>query len=405
MKIFRIAWRNVWRNRRRSLVTIAAMSLALVTMILYAGLMDGYIIGMERSILDLEVGDVQIFAADYRDNPSIYTRIEDPEALLAPLADAGFDASARVLAYGMASSGESSAGVEFRGIDVERDAEVSDIRGEVADGRWLDAADPKGVVIGRRLARTLAVAPGDELVVLTTGADGAMAYDLYAVRGVLRGVGDATDRAGVFLTQQALRDLIVVPDGAHQIIVRRPEGLTLEAAATRVEALIDADQEAKTWRQLLPTIASMMDAARGAFLAMFVIVYLAVGILLLNAMLMAVFERVREFGVLKAIGAGPFDVVRLVAAESSIQIAIAIAIGVAISVPAAWYLEHTGIDLESLSGVSVLGIAMDPVWRANVTTSMFTGPIFVLLGIVSVAVLYPAVRAAWIQPVEAMRHH
>ena len=94
-----MAWRNVWRNSRRSLVTVAATTLALLVMILYAGLMEGYLTGMERSILDVDLGDLQIFASDYRKNPSIHTRIEDPEAIVGPLERDGFPASARLLRH------------------------------------------------------------------------------------------------------------------------------------------------------------------------------------------------------------------------------------------------------------------------------------------------------------------
>lgn len=403
MEIFKIAWRNVWRNERRTWVTVGAMSLALTVMILYSGLMDGYLNGMERNILELEVGDLQIYALDYRENPSIYTRIDDPLALLSPLADSGFLATSRLLAFGMVAAGESSAGVAFRGVDVERDAQVSQIHNEVVDGSWLDPADPRGVVIGRRLARMLGVSPGEELVVLTQGADGAMAYDLFDVRGVLRGIGDATDRGAVFVNQDVLRELIVVPSGSHQIIVRRPPDLELENAAQQVRSLA-GDFDVKTWRQLLPTLASMLDSARVATTAMFVIIYIAIGILILNAMLMAVFERVREFGVLKAIGAGPTEVMRLILVECGIQTGLAVAIGVTISIPGVLYLERVGIDLGSLAGVSTLGIAMDPIWRAAISPATFTTPIAVLLAIVGLAVLYPALKAAVIEPVVAMRH-
>ncbi len=404
MGILKMAWRNVRRNRRRSGVTIAAMSLALLVMILYAGLMDGYLQGMERSVLDLEVGDLQIFASEYRDRPSLETTIDDPAAVLRSLSEAGFAATGRILAFGMAAAGESSAGVSFRGVDVELDATVSRIGDEVAVGSWLDPEDPKGVVLGRRLARTLDVAPGAELVVLTQSTDGAMAYDLYTVRGVLRGIADATDRTGVFMTLDALRELVLVPDGVHQIIVRRPGDVELATAAARVTSL-SGELDVQTWRQLLPTIASLLDSARGIMFAMFFIVYVAIGILILNAMLMAVFERIRELGVLKALGASPFVVLRMILLESGIQTAMAIAIGVSLSVPSVLYLATTGIDLGTLAGTSVVGIAMDPVWRAAISPSIFTAPVGVLVAIVGVAVLYPAFKAAFLRPVEALRYH
>lgn len=404
MDVWKFAWRNVWRNQRRTLVTVAAMSLALLVMILYAGLMEGYFRDMERNVLDLEVGDVQIHAEDYRNNPSLYTRIEDPDTVLAPLEAAGYPASARVLAWGLAAAGDASAGVSFRGVDIAQDAQVSRVHEQVSAGRWLDPEDPKGVVLGRRIAHTLSVAPGDEILALTQGADGALAYDLFIVRGVLRGIGDATDRTGLFVVESTLRELLVVPEGVHQIIVRRPAEVELAAAAARIQQLAHS-HDVQTWRQLLPTIATMMDSARGVMIVMFVIVYVAIAILILNAMLMAVFERIREIGVLKALGVGPLGVLAMVLCECAIQTALAIVIGVALAIPALLYLTRFGIDLGTLAGTSVLGIAMDPIWRAAVAPQTFTVPIGVLVLIVAVAVLYPALKAALIRPVDAIHHH
>jgi len=404
MDVFKMAWRNVWRNRRRSLVTVASMTLALFVMVLYAGLMEGYVQDMERSILDLEVGDVQIYAEDYRLNPSIYTRIPNPAGVLGPLDAAGFPATGRLLGFGLAASGDASAGVSFRGVEVVADARVSLVHGEVADGEWLDPGDPKGVVIGRRLARTLAVGTGGEVLVLSQGADGSMAYDLYRVRGILRGIGDATDRTGVFMIADTFRELMVVPDGVHQIIVRRPDDLELGSAAGRVRE-VAAGLDVKTWRELLPTLASLLDSARQIIVVMFVIVYVAIGILILNAMLMAVFERVREFGVLKAVGVGPFEVFLLIVIESGIQTAIALVVGLALALPALLYLTWVGVDVGSLAGVSMMGIAMQPVWHAAIEPRVFALPVVTLVAIVSVAVVYPGLKAALIQPVDAMRYH
>lgn len=403
MDVFKLAWRNVWRNRRRTLVTIGAMTFALFVMILYSSLIQGYLRDMEQSIVDLEVGDIQIFAEDYRENPSLYTRIQDPEALLEPLAQAGFPASARLLGFGLAAADEASAGASFRGIDVERDARVSRIHEEIAEGRWLDPEDPRGVVLGKRLARTLAVDVGDELLVLSQGADGSMAYDLYEVRGTLRSMGAAVDRTGVFMTQESFRELMVVPDGAHQIIVRRPASLELPAAALEVSG-VASTLDVRTWKQLMPTLASMLESARGAIWALFFIVYIAIAILILNAMLMAVFERIREFGVLKALGTSPFEVLILILLESAIQAGIAIACGLTLSLPALYYLSTVGFNIASLAGVSIMGIAMNPIWRGVVSGETFSGPVGLLVLVVAIAVLFPAFKAALIQPVEAMRH-
>ena len=403
MSIFKMAWRNIWRNRRRSIVTIAAMSLALLSMILYSGLAEGMFLGLERNVVDMELGDVQVFAKGYRDKPQIYTRLAQDEELVSRLEKAGFVAAARLLGGGLAASEETSAGVSFRGVDVARDRKVSLVYQQITQGKWLDPASPGEVVIGRRLARTLAVEPGDEIVVLSQGADGSMANELYRVRGVLKGVSEAVDRGGIYMTTEAFRELMVVPSGSHQIIARRPATTPLPVAAAEIKALLP-QHDVQSWKELMPTIASMMENARGMMMVMFLIIYLAIAIVILNAMLMAVFERIREFGVLKAVGMGPFTVLRLVLTESALQTLLAIGVGVGLGLPGVWYLSIAGIDLAGMSGISMHGVSWDMTWRATINANTFSGPIVTLVVVVFVAVLYPAIKAALISPVAAIQH-
>jgi ABC-type lipoprotein release transport system permease subunit len=212
-----------------------------------------------------------------------------------------------------------------------------------------------------------------------------------------------TDRTGVFMTVEAFRDFFAMGEGAHQIIIRRPEGVDIDEAAEAIRT-IAAGLDVQTWRELMPTIASMLDSARGVMIVVFFIIYIAIGILILNAMLMAVFERIREIGVLKALGFSPGWVLGLIVVESSLQTGLAVLLGLALSIPGLWFLTEVGINMGTLGGVSVMGLAMDPVWRAVVTDNTFKMPVLVLVVIVTLAVIYPAVKAAVIRPVEAMRH-
>ena len=404
MRLWAMAWRNVWRNRRRTLVTMGAMTFGLLAMILYAGLVEGYLLGLERNVLDLEMGDVQIHAPKFRSKPSLYEIIEDDRRIVGELDDAGYPASARLLGPALAAAGDVSAGVSLRGLDPLRDASVSDIGDHVAEGDWLDSGDDHGVVIGRKLARILDVGLGDEILLLSQGADGSTANDAYIVRGILRSVADGVDRAGIYMIDSAFRELMVLDRGAHQIIVRRPKSIPLPEAEAFVQR-IAGDDEALSWKKLAPTMARMLESTRGAMLAMYGIIYLGIGMLILNTMLMAVLERVREFGVLKAIGVGPARLFGLVMAESAVMSGVATAAGVGLSVLPLLYLRGTGVDLSSImADASIAGIAFDPIWRAEINANTFVTPVFTMLFIVWFAVIYPAARAALIRPVDAMRH-
>ncbi len=403
MSIVKIAWRNVWRNQRRTLITVAAMSLALTVMILYSGLVRGYMKEMESKLLNLELGDIQIFAPQYKEMPSIYKKIDEHTALLDKLHGQGFLATARLLGGGLGASNQNSAGVIFLGLEVENDAKVSQIYQHVIKGKWLDPSRPKEVVVGRRLARNLGLKEGDELMVLSQGADGSMANDIFIIRGILKGISQAADRSGVFMTAAAFRELMVFPRGVHQVIVRRPENLPLNMAKIEVDKLAPG-QDVKTWRQLMPTIASMLANAKSVMMVMSLIVYISIAIVILNAMLMAVFERIRELGVLKALGMKPLSVFLMIFTESFIQVLLAVLLGLTFSLPGVWYLSTAGINLESMSGFSAHGLAWDPIWKAQFNSQTFQAPVITLVIIVCLAVIYPAIKAALIKPVKAISH-
>ena len=408
MKLFKIAWRNVWRNKRRSIVTIAAMAFALFFELLYAGLIPGMLGGMQEDITSMEVGDIQIHAAEYLERPSMYTTIGQPDALLAKIDEAGWAGSARVLGGGLMAANEYSAGVAFRGVDVERDGKVTQISEGLGEGDWLDPADPKGVVLGKVLARVLNVKVGEELVVLTQAADGSMGNDLYHVRGVLMSISGGTDRSTVYVNEATLRDLLVMPEGAHQIIVALPDEADLvaskEALVGWAEPLGGAGLEILTWRELLPIVGQMLDSVEGMIWIIFFIIYIAVGILILNAMLMAVFERIRELGVLKALGVGPIKIIGLILTESGIQICVAAVVGVLLALGPMWYLSEVGINVGSLGGTDMMGVAMRPIWNGVYSVEVATPPLVLLFIVAGGAAVYPALKAAWLNPIKAMTH-
>jgi ABC-type lipoprotein release transport system permease subunit len=230
-----------------------------------------------------------------------------------------------------------------------------------------------------------------------------MANDLFVVRGVLWPVAEGVDRAGVFMTDETFRSFFVVPTGAHEIIVRRPAGMELNTLADAVREMAPR-QRVETWRELVPTLATMLDSVQGMMVIVFLIIYVAIGILILNAMLMAVFERIREFGVLKAIGYAPMQVLLIIFCEVGILTGLAVSIGLVLVVPGLWYLVNVGIDMGSLGGMAMMGMVLDPVWRGIVEPSVITTPLFTLLFIVGLAAIYPAAKAAWISPIRAIQH-
>ena len=215
-----MAWRNLWRNWRRSGITVAAMTLALIVELLYSGLVTGMVSGMEDDVTEIELGDLQIIKQGYFSKPSLYETVTDHERILTALDEAGYAAAPRLFSGGLAASGEASSGVAFVGLDPVRDARTLALSTAVGEGEWLSPDlddgtndDPLGVVIGKGLSRTLGAGLGDEVVVLSQAADGSMANELCHVRGILKSVAASMDRGTILMPESTFRELMVLPDG------------------------------------------------------------------------------------------------------------------------------------------------------------------------------------------------
>jgi ABC-type lipoprotein release transport system permease subunit len=405
MKIISIASRNVLRNWRRTMVTTLAMGFAGFIMILFSALMNGLLQASERNAVAMDLGDIQVHARAYLDDPDLYKRIENADNLVRAIKQAGFYATQRIYGFGLVAAGSTSAGVQLHGLDLSTESDVTQIHNHVSQGSWLDEKDPKGVVIGRKLSKTLGVDTGDEIVFVGQATDGSMANDLYRVKGILKSIGEEVDRTGVYMTGSEFRKLMELPTGAHEIAVMRPDRSSdLKEATARVSALAEG-YETRNWRELKPVMARILDLADSQMIIMIIITYTAVAMVVLNAMLMSVFERIRELGIMKAVGVTPFQIMRLIYAEMFIQVAAASLMAVLSGWSLSLYFQKNGIDLSSMAeGASFAGVAVDPVWRAYLTADAVVIPVVFLFIIASLAVLYPAVKAAVIQPVSAIHH-
>ena len=406
MNILPLAMRNVKRNWHRTLVTVGSMAFAGMIMILYVGLMEGMVQGGKHHTLSVSMGELQVYAKGYRDDPDMYKRIPDSQAVVNRLNEKGFHATQRLHGYGLAASGTSSAGVQIRGVHLESELRVTTAHNYLLSGEWLAHNDPKGIVIGRKLARTLSAKIGDEVIILSQATDGSMANDLYRLRGVLKSISEDIDRAGFFMLDTSFRDLFILPTGSHEIVImRNGENQKIEDVTTELSELLP-NYEVINWRILSPILSQILDLTDASIYILLIITYIAVAILVLNAMLMSVFERIREFGIMKAIGFGPMQLMLLIYAETLIQVVSGVVLALLAGIPLTYYFQVEGIDLTQLisGGITFGGMAFDPIWRAELTERAIVSPIVTMVVISCLAVIYPAIKAAIIRPVSAIHH-
>lgn len=404
---WRVGWRNLLRNHRRTAITVTAVLLNTAVLIATSALLEGFTEQTVHNATALVVGEVQIHAVGYRADRSLFDAIRAPQALLARARARGIAAVPRSFGFGLLSVGPKSAGGSFWGVDPAAESAAFDLPRHLAAGRFLAGAPAGEVVLGRKLARSLEAHVGSELVALVQAADGSLGDELFHVVGILQTVGDDIDRGAVFMHRADFDRLFVAGGRVHEIALDSRGRLAPETIAALFSAgsgLRAAGLEVVTWRQLLPAIAEMQSLS-GATMFLFGLVFLlAAGLGVLNTMLMATHDRVREYGVIKALGASAFRIFGDVLAEAVLLALVANALGVLLGVGGSLLLQRVGIDLSALGGgdMTFSGIAFDPIWRARLRPPVVLQAVVATTLSCVVASLYPAIKAARLDPVQAM---
>jgi ABC-type lipoprotein release transport system permease subunit len=238
-------------------------------------------------------------------------------------------------------------------------------------------------------------------------ADGTMGNELFDVIGVFKNFSELEDRSLALVTLDDYQRLFRLPDDqVHEIAIRRPEGADLQESRETIASLARDRGEARTWQEILPAIAEMVTFQRTIMVLFGFLMYIGAGLLIMNSTLMMVFERIREFGVMKAIGLRPLQILTLVFFETFWMSVIAGIVGIAAGVPLTLWVGKVGIDLTSMApdGFALSGTVFNPVMYARVTVDSIYLPFLMLLAVAFLSALYPAIKAAVIEPVKAIYH-
>ena len=345
---------------------------------------------------NLMVGEVQVHAPGYLADHSIYRALTEPDLILRAAKQKNVAAAPRRYGYGLVAVGSKSAGARFWGVEPALERTTFD------QGRFLSEAQERGVVLGQKLARSLQAQIGSELVVVVQAADGSLGNDLYTVTGILKSAGDSIDRNAALIHANDFVELFVSGERIHEVALNSRGMMSLD----RLKAMLSIaapEEEIKSWPQLMPEVSDMVNLF-DAFIWIFGLIFLlAAGMGVMNTMLMATYERIREFGILKALGATPWRIIMDVAVEAIVLAALGTVCGTILGLAGSYYLQEVGLDLSIFAGsYSVGGVAFDPIWKATISAEMVYIPVVLMLVIGLFASLYPAALAARLDPVRAI---
>jgi ABC-type lipoprotein release transport system permease subunit len=413
--LLHLAWRNLWRNRRRTCITLAAIALGYAMLLFVACLMAGLRWQMIQNSTCLALSQIQVHAPGYYPGRSILKTIGGTKgtnvgALLGAIAADRrvYAASPRVYGEGLVSAGDRSAGVELLGVVPGQEQRVTLLQTQIVKGSYLTAREPKSLAIGDKLASTIGVQMGSEIVLLTQAADGSIGNDLYTVGGIFHTGIDAMDLGLVLMPLSSLQELLqLVPGRIHEIGIKLNDVTEATAVASALQTRLAtiAPVRARAWPELAPELAAYVQFNRGITFVLFIIFFLLAVIGIMNTMLMAVFERTREFGMLMALGMRPFQVIGLILAEAAGLAGASLVLGAALGAPVLWYLQVHGLDLGGSKGevISLAGVVVGHLWYGRQDFPSYSQAALGLAVTAILSAFYPAWRAAHFRPTEAMR--
>ena len=404
----KMAWRNIWRNPRRTVLTICAITFASLLLVFMLSFQFGSYETMINTSVKISTGHLQIQAEKYQEKKSIRYVIPDPQKV-AGIVDTIPEVAAytfRGQAFALISSKNRSYGVVVTGIDPPGEANVSRIKKLVREGNFLSATDVNQAVVGKLLAKNLRVTIGDELTLLGQGRDGSIAATVLQVKGIFSSGIDEFDRSAIQIPLSTFKEIFTMDEAVHEIVVIGRALSDVSGIKAQLQEALPALNSRKSlktldWQEIMPGLRQAIEMDLVSGLIFYGLLIIVVAFSILNTFLMAIFERTKEFGVMMAIGTSPRRLTKVLLIESMAMTMIGIIAGIVLGIALTYYFQVYGIDFSGGSELlSQFGITGRMYPKLSIL-SVSIGP-FMVLFFTFFAALYPALKIRRLRPVEAM---
>ncbi len=410
--IWSIAWRNVWRNKLRSLVIIIAITIGLIGGIMYYAIMNGMVEQRVNSAIDNEISNIQIHHPGFLLNEEIQYTIDQPQNLIAEIEkiEGVKAASSRIKASAMISTAETGTGVMINGIEPEKEKLVTGLSDKMLDGNYITDKDRIPILVGDKLAKKLNAKIGSKVVITIANTDGIITYGAFRIVGIYNTDNDMYDELYVFVRQNDLCQLIgFEPEKSSEIAIRLSENITTDQIADVIRAKY-SDQigsgilSVRTWKQIEPTLFAMIDML-DLFLYFFLVIILAaLAFGIVNTMLMVVMERIKEIGMLMAIGLNKKRIFSMIMLETVFLSIVGGIVGIIISIALVQYYSTKGIDLTMFSeGLNAIGYSSVLYFSADTKFYIITTLMVIFTAVISS--IYPARKALKLNPATAIQQN
>jgi ABC-type lipoprotein release transport system permease subunit len=398
----RLAWRYLWRNHRRTIVMLSAISIGVWAMMFMTALTRGMVDQMISDGISVIPGHVQIHDPEYLDDPSVTNRLPFSDEELARKFDgAGFVAwASRVRVPAVITSERESRGVTLLGIDPAAERSFSFVDYDAVDGRFLESVDDNGIVIGAKLAGTLETRVGKRVVIMSQDPDNEIADRGFRVVGLFHANIESYEDSFVFIGKRTALELLRIGDTTTEAVFVGDDYRDVEPVYDKVVAAVDSSVRVSRWTEVDKYLGTMLKMMDGFVLVWVVVIFLALSFGLVNTLVMAVFERVREIGLMLALGMKPAMVLGQIIIESMLLLGVGLLIGDVLAYASVIPLE-SGIDISVVAkGMEMFGASSMLYPKLYLKDVVLANVVVLILGFL--ASLSPAWRASRYEPVEAL---
>jgi putative ABC transport system permease protein len=405
--LFKIAWRNIWRNKRRSIIILISIIVGVAALMLYNSLIEAFGRQMLKNLVESNVTHIQIHRAGFEEDKAIQKTIPDHQRISEILASSEHvkHYSRRIVATGMITSANNSTGASILGIEPDKEQHITFIKRFLVEGKYL--FKDNDIVIGKELADKLEVGIDDKIVLMAADVKGAVSSALFRISGLFHTGNGQIDKMYAYIQLSAAQKMLGMENQISEfaIITQSIENIERnkeELINTIKENLNINDYEVLSYRDLIPLIVSYVESIQEYMIIIYLIIIIAILFGVVNAMLMSVFERIQEFGVLMSLGMSRFKVFFMIIGEALVLSIIGSVFGFILGGLLLLPMQN-GLDLsmwaESLSSFGI-GSIIYPEFSIDLAlNALLIMPLSTVFG-----ALYPALRAIKLQPTDAMRY-
>lgn len=404
MWLIRLAWKNLWRNRHRTLIAMASIFFAVLLAVVTSSLQQGVFDNMIKNVVSFYSGYLQVQHPGYWDERILdNTFSESADRLRAIRKDPEITAIApRLESFALASSLELTKGCMVVGIAPREEDLITGLSGKVVEGRYLAEGD-SGVLVGQGLARRLKVQVSDTIVLLGQGFQGATAAGKYVIQGILKFGSPDLNNQFLFLTLPQAQSLYGAEARLTSYVLSLQDPARLADVEASVSSTVGSELTVMTWEEMMPEMVQHIKTDNGSMYIIQGILYLLVALGILGTLLMMMIERKYEMGMLVAIGMKKVKLMQLMIVESVVTVLTGCALGLITSLPLVYWLKEHPIRFTGQMGDVYEEFGFEPIFPASLDPGIFLGQGLIVLGMGLLLSLYPIVRIARLDPVNAMK--